>query len=463
MNQIKSDIVSVLSEILGLSDFAYESTIADPPNPGLFIQGHGTVGLPLSKHDADVIISKSKQSPYGKGADTFVDTSVRKSWELNPSQFSLRNPEWTRTIDNLLSSVYKELQLSGGLENVTAELYKLLLYEEGAFFKPHRDSEKSPGMFGTLVVCLPSPHRGGDVVLTHSKDLHEFKTAPHSDFGMSFAAWYSDVLHEVKPVTSGHRLVLTYNLIRRKGAPIQVPPSMASYKDRLVKVLERYRSYADKHPSPPYLVHKLEHQYSEKSLRSDLLKGADLGQTRCLEQAATERGFGLYLAIMERKGMKGDDDGWYDPKPWGLKRIVTMGGSRLENMTSTAEWFKLNNKVHILDPAELDERHYDRKKYTGYVGNEGCYTTYWYRDTVRPRSLELHSPQVSCWCPTGPGSRSSGTSSPILVPLLPPALQTLVMDATTAPESRFGSIRKIRFDQSLSSQVGSPRQSILPW
>ena len=39
--------------------------------------------------------------------------------------------------------------------NVSARLYKLLLYEPGDFFARHRDTERMNGMFGTLVIELP--------------------------------------------------------------------------------------------------------------------------------------------------------------------------------------------------------------------------------------------------------------------------------------------------------------------
>jgi len=38
----------------------------------------------------------------------------------------------------------------------------MLVYDQGSFFKSHRDTEKTDGMFGTLVVALPSAHRGGN-------------------------------------------------------------------------------------------------------------------------------------------------------------------------------------------------------------------------------------------------------------------------------------------------------------
>ncbi len=94
------------------------------------------------------------------------------------------------------------------------ELYKLLLYDEGAFFRSHQDWERTSGMFGTLVVSLPSDHQGGAVVLKHQKDEYSPDSSRSSAFGTSFAAWYSDVFHEVQKVTGGFRSVLTYNLVQ---------------------------------------------------------------------------------------------------------------------------------------------------------------------------------------------------------------------------------------------------------
>ena len=52
---------------------------------------------------------------------------------------------------------------------VRAELHNLLVYKTGGHFAPHRDSEKVPGMFGTLVVVLPSAHEGGALVIRHTR------------------------------------------------------------------------------------------------------------------------------------------------------------------------------------------------------------------------------------------------------------------------------------------------------
>lgn len=93
--------------------------------------------------------------------------SIRKTWEINACDVNLRNPQWAQWVQNSVLPMCAE-QLGLLLETrpfIHAELYKLLLYEEGAHFKPHRDSEKAPGMFATLAICLPSQFEGGDLVL----------------------------------------------------------------------------------------------------------------------------------------------------------------------------------------------------------------------------------------------------------------------------------------------------------
>ena len=64
-------------------------------------------------------------------------------------------------------------------------------------------------MFSTMVISLPSFHDGGEVILKHGTLTETYASF---QFRQSFAYWYSNVEHEVKPVKSGYRLVLTYNL-----------------------------------------------------------------------------------------------------------------------------------------------------------------------------------------------------------------------------------------------------------
>ena len=49
--------------------------------------------------------------------------------------------------------------------------------------------EKGQGIFGTLVMALPSSHKGGAIEVKFGKDQRLMETAPTSDFDFSCLAW----------------------------------------------------------------------------------------------------------------------------------------------------------------------------------------------------------------------------------------------------------------------------------
>lgn len=72
------------------------------------------------------------------GSRTIVDPSIRRTWQLSPDQFELRNPKWPSVVQRVTEQVAQELGCTEA-GSVNAQLYKLLLYEEGAMFKPHKE------------------------------------------------------------------------------------------------------------------------------------------------------------------------------------------------------------------------------------------------------------------------------------------------------------------------------------
>lgn len=68
-----------------------------------------------------------------------IDTSVRNTKELNPTQFELRNAAWAEYMIEIVAALGMELGYTQSPEGIEAQLYKLLLYEKGAMFKPHKE------------------------------------------------------------------------------------------------------------------------------------------------------------------------------------------------------------------------------------------------------------------------------------------------------------------------------------
>lgn len=80
-------------------------------------------------------------------------------------------------------------------------------------FKKHVDTPRATDQMGSLVICLPSPHKGGALVARHGKQEMTFDWSDLSQEGdIQWAALFSDCEHEVLEVTAGHRVTLTYNL-----------------------------------------------------------------------------------------------------------------------------------------------------------------------------------------------------------------------------------------------------------
>lgn len=137
--QIRKDLGLCLKYIQPFGTFAIFETLQEAPNPGIFLRNGGTVGLPLSDRDAEALVAASHQAPFGKGEQTIIDTSVRKTWELSAADFELKNPAWPAFLDRVVSKVAAGLGVNSTGQGVTAQLYKILLYDEGAMFKPHQE------------------------------------------------------------------------------------------------------------------------------------------------------------------------------------------------------------------------------------------------------------------------------------------------------------------------------------
>jgi predicted 2-oxoglutarate/Fe(II)-dependent dioxygenase YbiX len=140
---------------------------------------------------------------------TIIDTAVRNTWQLEPNQFKINSTKWIFFLQKILTKVQLGLGMN---KKIKAHLYKLLLYETGSLFKPHVDTEKEENMFATLVIQLPSQYTGGELIVKHKGQTHTFDHS-NDHLGMFYSAFYADCEHELKPVQSGYRLCLIYNLI----------------------------------------------------------------------------------------------------------------------------------------------------------------------------------------------------------------------------------------------------------
>lgn len=312
---LKKALGGLLDDIRVAGDFAVFKSLSVFTNPGLQVNDT-PIALPLQPRDADLLKAACRRAPFGRGAETVVDDSVRKTWELDHSQFKLANPAWS----DFLEKVAKETADSLGMVDVRAEPYKLLLYEEGSFFRRHKDSEKMKGMIGTLVISLPSHHEGGDVHLSLGEQSRSFSTSPTSAYNLGALAWYSDVTHEITQLTSGYRLVLTYNIVQQ-GLKNPSAADLISKQSEIGELLQGSEKQ--------WLYYPLGHQYTEASLSLQNMKGRDRAVCRTLDVVLRKHGYFLLLAKLTKieEGYKYDE--WDMDTTFELQSVQTPNGQKI--------------------------------------------------------------------------------------------------------------------------------------
>jgi len=235
--------------------------------------------------------------PYGRGADTLVDTTVRRTWQIGADRVHIKGRHWQAMLDGVVELAATGLGAGTGVE---AELYKLLVYDEGSFFLEHRDTEKSPGMFATLIVALPSLHTGGELVIRHREREARLDLRCADVSELAWAAFYADCVHEVLPITSGCRLVLVCNLRRKGRGRLPRPPSYDKEKVALERLLRAWCNETAKpdEDGPLKLVYPLAHVYTPAELSFAALKGADAAAAAVLTTAAGDAACDLHVALL---------------------------------------------------------------------------------------------------------------------------------------------------------------------
>lgn len=297
MSSITTELAELLSTVQRPGDF-YAAGSTEIFAPSLEVEGVGPIALPLLPVQAEQLIAAAEQAPYGRGEETLVDIAVRRTWQIDAARVRIGGRNWPRTLETIVKRAAEGL---GVTKPVVAELYKLLVYNEGSFFVEHRDTEKASGMFATLVIVLPSLYTGGELQVRHRDRKVQLDLRSPEPSEVTFAAFYADCVHEVLPITAGCRLTLVYNLLLRSAkGRLPEPPSYEAEQAAVVDLLRQWAA-AKESPddnAPEKLIYPLEHAYTPAALAFDALKGADAAVASVLVPAAEQADCDLHLVLV---------------------------------------------------------------------------------------------------------------------------------------------------------------------
>ncbi len=282
------------------------SRTAPAGNLHLEVRGVGPIELPVSQTQARQLCLLGREARYGHGEQTVLDRRVRDTWEIPKSRVTIDKRRWNQTLLPVLDQLGHDLGIPPGC-TLRAELHSMLVYAPGQFFVQHQDSEKDDAMVASLVVGLPSTFKGGALEVRHRAGTARYRGSRKA---LSFAAFYGDCRHEVKPVRSGYRVVLTYNLLLRG----ETATSPSDLDPELVGSLA---GNLDEHFAPSgaqdRLVYLLDHEYTRRGLDWSRLKGADARRVTLLDAAAERAGCEVVL------GLADVHETWtaYEPEDYG--------------------------------------------------------------------------------------------------------------------------------------------------
>ena len=291
MSSIAAKLLDSLRSVERPGDFCVGG-IREVFMPAIDVDGVGRIAFPILPAQAERLVAIAEAAPYGRGEETVVDREVRRTWQVDSARVRIGGRHWEKTLGDIVADVALGLGVSGPL---AADFYKLLVYDAGSFFVDHRDTEKIPGMFATMVLVLPSTHGGGELVVKHAGREAALDLHPEDPSEIGFAGFYADCVHEVRPVTTGFRLTLVYNLrFVDRSRPLKAP----DYRVEQARVAEALRNWASAEDEPDKLILPLEHAYTPAELSFGALKGADAGVASVLIKAAAEADCDLHLALV---------------------------------------------------------------------------------------------------------------------------------------------------------------------
>ncbi|MDO5627082.1 MAG: 2OG-Fe(II) oxygenase [Mobilicoccus sp.] len=350
--------------------------------PRVTVAGVGELRRALLPLQVEDLVALAEPAPFGKGEDTLVDARVRDTWRV-PS--SLVNVEWDGALDQVLDEARATLALPPQVR-LRAEFHSMLVYTPGQFFAPHQDSQKHEAMVATLVVMLPASGTGGELIVYGPETAARYEA---SRFATRLVAFYADRRHEVRPVRTGHRVTLTYNLLLDGDASAQdVPEDVADdLAHRLCEYFEAPPEHRSREGEPvTRLAYLLDHEYTPATLSMRTLKGGDAGAVARLVDAATRADCEVALALAEVRELRA---AWHEDHTGDLiTDAVTITHVLGDDGKVDETSLFMGSDVAAATPSS-HLAPYD-SHYQGFMGNDGNTRELWYRRgalLIAPRRL----------------------------------------------------------------------------
>ncbi len=202
----------------------------------------------IEDYNLDELMGLSEESPFGdlRESKTKIDKTIRNAHEIKNNEKT--KVTFTDGFSKTKEEINRKLEYMFGFENLEIEFNKINIYTKGSFFKKHQDTPRE-GLVGTCLITLPTDFEGGQFILYDRNQDREafdfdFDIKPDTTVGISTkicpraCIFYPELQHEVKEVTKGVRISLSFYIKHgEKTKPITEPCEIL---DHFVNVCQSY-------------------------------------------------------------------------------------------------------------------------------------------------------------------------------------------------------------------------------
>jgi predicted 2-oxoglutarate/Fe(II)-dependent dioxygenase YbiX len=268
----------------------------------------GVLQLPCDDPEAlQGFLDACDEARFGLGKETLSDPTVRRGKTMPADRFACMGLDLAST--DVLETIEKTLLAAASSnERVLAVPYTLNLYREGDHFAQHVDTPKDLSHLGSLVIALPQPFSGGELLVkdeTYALQGKEQVAAHGVPTGEShrlleWVAFFADTEHSVARVSAGTRITLSYDLFRRPAAnasnldqDLRLPleNEWRAFLEKIVPMLPghvQYLGFGLQHAYPALGILALEAGDPASGFPVSQLRGADALTYRVLERLGME-------------------------------------------------------------------------------------------------------------------------------------------------------------------------------
>ncbi|KAI0800543.1 hypothetical protein C8Q74DRAFT_1237196 [Fomes fomentarius] len=293
---IRSTISAIVSEKSGVTGgFSYKHTYPDCPNPGLHIEGFGTLGLPLSTREAAAL-----KDWTGGGKHSVEHVMAQMTvWAIDGSKVQFRNHRWPFFLNKIVTNICEALGVVYDKSKPRSELFKAFITEASSSL-PCLDivANQSAAVLATVIIVLPSEFSGGALSVKYGDRLETYDYSTSSLTDTTVLCWGAGATPELAVITEGHQLALCYNVIHTADCLVPRLSSQDEIVSRLRQTMDEWNAARGKEADlPTKLVFLLNNKYPKDSdLRHDMLTNEDARLVALLHNVGKLHGFTLGLA-----------------------------------------------------------------------------------------------------------------------------------------------------------------------